>query len=312
MKFFFPFLIFVVAFLSDIGITFAAEGLVTCGGGDCNFCSFITMTNNIVEWLIIVATSLVVLILAYAGFRLITSGGNATALADAKKMLINAIIGIIIMLAGWTIVDTFLKVFAGGDLGVWNETDCGEMFESEKPVAYGIVSKAHNYLAPEFDDGSYTGGGSTKTFTGPGGTPIVASPCKDGITDLRTVNFLGRSVTVHKAMVASLGRIDAGWRAKGGPTFYPIRSMGGYSCRNVANSSNISNHSYGIAIDINAAQNPHNVPPRVANVCTTDMPPAFRDMFLREGWGWGCNWRSSKDAMHFSKATGEGGDMKGN
>jgi len=43
-------------------------------------------------------------------------------------------------------------------------------------------------------------------------------------------------------------------------------------------------------------------------VCTTDMPRAFVQLFLDEGWGWGCNWNSTKDAMHFSKAPGEGGN----
>jgi hypothetical protein len=40
------------------------------------------------------------------------------------------------------------------------------------------------------------------------------------------------------------------------------------------------------------------------------MPASFRQLFLSEGWGWGGNWNSSKDAMHFSKATGEGGNMR--
>lgn len=98
---------------------------MACTGGDtCGFCELVLMVNNIVEWLVIIVTTLTVLLIAFAGFRLITSGGDAQALQDAKKYLFNALIGILIILAGWTIVDTVLKLVAGGDLGVWQPLSC--------------------------------------------------------------------------------------------------------------------------------------------------------------------------------------------
>ena len=122
----------------------AAEGLVTCTGGDeCNFCSFVSMVNGLIEWLIIIAVTLTVLLLAFAGFRLVTSAGDAAALEQAKKIFVSSIIGILIMLAGWTIVDTFLKVAAGGDLGVWNAVECGGAYESAPAADINIALETH-------------------------------------------------------------------------------------------------------------------------------------------------------------------------
>lgn len=132
----------------------AAEGLVTCTGGDeCNFCSFVTMVNGLIEWLVIIAVTLTVLLLAFAGFRLITSAGDAAGFEQAKKIFVSSIIGILIMLAGWTIVDTFLKISAGGDLGVWNAVECGGAYVMESATDIDIALETHESTTIEEEEG---------------------------------------------------------------------------------------------------------------------------------------------------------------
>jgi len=153
-----------------------AQGLVTCTGGDCNFCSFVDMTNGLIDWTIIIATVLTVLLLAFAGFRLITSAGDASALEHAKKLLLNSFIGILIMLAGWTIVDTGLKMFAGGDLGVWNAVECGKATPVLPPVVgYGVALKEGQGIIVLKDRtvDSLEGPESIVGQTGDGITPFV-------------------------------------------------------------------------------------------------------------------------------------------
>lgn len=87
---------------------------------------------------------------------------------------------------------------------------------------------------------------------------------------------------------------------------YPIRSLGGYSPRNVAGTSKRSYHASGMSIDINAAANPHTFPGD-RNYGQTDLPSNVGELARRNGLGWGGNWRSSKDTMHFSAAASEGG-----
>lgn len=78
---------------------------------------------------------------------------------------------------------------------------------------------------------------------------------------------------------------------------YPIKSLGegGYSYRNVAGSSNLSNHAFGNAIDINPRQNPWAVGAK-GNFGQYGIDP---DALARKnGLFWGGNWNKS-DAMHF-------------
>lgn len=109
-----------------------AEQLVPCEGLDCNFCHIVQIVNNIVQWVMMVSTLIVVLVLAVAGWRLITSGGDASAYEGAKKLFYNAVIGVVILLAAWTMIDTMVKILMKEEyqpiaFGPWNSLECGGM-----------------------------------------------------------------------------------------------------------------------------------------------------------------------------------------
>ena len=87
-----------------------------------------------------------------------------------------------------------------------------------------------------------------------------------------------------------------------------------FTCRRSVSSSRWSRHAYGDAIDINPFHNPYvssrAVIPEFATAYVDrnrDVPGVVGDeitaMFVDIGWGWGGNWNSVKDWMHFS-ATG--------
>ncbi|MCL8000225.1 M15 family metallopeptidase [Brucella sp. 21LCYQ03] len=83
---------------------------------------------------------------------------------------------------------------------------------------------------------------------------------------------------------------------------YKIKSLGGHDNRqNVNNPRRKSEHAHGNAIDINPLQNPN-------RSRTTDMPVDFVNKLAQKyGLGWGLNWKSVGDPMHFSAAPREGG-----
>ena len=110
-----------------------SPGLVTCtgAGGDnpCDFCDFVAMVNGIIQWSFGILATIAVLGLVIAGFRLVTSAGNPDAMSAAKNMFSNVIIGFVIVLSAWLIVDTLIKTLVGEDseFGIWNEfstADC--------------------------------------------------------------------------------------------------------------------------------------------------------------------------------------------
>lgn len=125
---------FIIAFVPQLAFGQDSAGLVTCNGPDCNFCSLMQMADNIIQFLFVILVLAAVLSLVIAGFRLVTSQGNPGAMERAKKMVSNILIGFVIILSAWLIVDTVIKAIAnrdgngGFDFGMWNQisdVQCG-------------------------------------------------------------------------------------------------------------------------------------------------------------------------------------------
>ncbi len=327
-------------FLTIDTTNFLAQGLVTCSGPDCNFCSFMAMVQNVINWLVGISVVIATIGLAIAGYKLVYSQGNASAVSYAKSLFFNIITGIILIMAAWFMIDTLLKLTTGDAFGMWNQIDpqnCGGMYEAPTELNRQLTLEEQQVSALDYGPDGYLGGATGGI--GPGGGPIPGTPMGSGdelalagggtvqvvVDDTSSMvmvdPFLGHKVQIHKNLEASLRRIHNRWVALGGAAYYEVRSVGGYRAHD---GGDISNHSYGIALDINPDENPH-CPDGTdrwpicnwQNILITDMdevppgkPPLYQ-LFIDEGWGWGGTWNTSKDPMHFSKARGEYGDMRG-
>lgn len=85
---------------------------------------------------------------------------------------------------------------------------------------------------------------------------------------------------------------------------YEINSLGGFVDRDVRGKPGTKSiHAHGAAIDINPSTNP------LGTTLVTDMPADISSVAGGLGLGWGGNWKSRKDAMHFSAAKSEGGSL---
>lgn len=73
----------------------------------------------------------------------------------------------------------------------------------------------------------------------------------------------------------------------------PSYGCWGYSCRQISGTNTPSNHSWGLAVDINAPSNPYTSP------LVTDMPGWMPDLWNAYGFRWGGDYSGSKDAMHY-------------
>jgi len=72
----------------------------TCGGAQC----VIDLLQTIIDWVLLIAGSLAVLMLIYGGIRYILSTGDEKRLEGAKKTILYAIIGIIVITASYLLV----------------------------------------------------------------------------------------------------------------------------------------------------------------------------------------------------------------
>ncbi len=122
--------------LAPIDISYAEEpgGFLTCDGTSCSFCNLIEMANIIIVWLFAILFIIFAIIMFSAGWGMITAGGNDVALDTAKKKFQNAIIGIIIIMAAWLLIDVFMKgLLTNGEIegwGPWSEVECQTQTEA--------------------------------------------------------------------------------------------------------------------------------------------------------------------------------------
>jgi D-alanyl-D-alanine carboxypeptidase len=68
---------------------------------------------------------------------------------------------------------------------------------------------------------------------------------------------------------------------------------GSFNCRPIGGTNRPSNHSWGVAVDINWQRNPMSRPLR------TDMPSWMPKLWNRYGFAWGGNYSGTPDTMHY-------------
>lgn len=94
--------------IPNFGPIIPQGGYAVCAAG---WPMLITVINNIIELLITLAIVFVApLSIAYSGFLFVVNPFNSGGKEQAKKILTNTVVGIVIALAGWLIVDALMAV----------------------------------------------------------------------------------------------------------------------------------------------------------------------------------------------------------
>src|SRR3989344_9358991 len=91
--------------------------LIVCDGGaadPCTFSDIVTLTQNLINNLIVLSTFLAVAAFAYAGFLLLTSGGNEPKKNQAKEVFKKVLIGYLWILGAWLLVYTITSLLEPG------------------------------------------------------------------------------------------------------------------------------------------------------------------------------------------------------
>ena len=147
------------------------------------------------------------------------------------------------------------------------------------------------------------GGGATPSVLGVTPTTPGSTASANGATGLVSLTTItsksGNSTKVGATYAPNFQSFIDDLEATG----YKITSLGGYANRANANNPNVkSYHAMGAAIDINPASNPN-------RSTKTDLPQETGALAAKHGLGWGMNWKSVKDPMHFSAAKSEQGSF---
>ena len=100
-----------------------AEGLVPCGTTanptSCDFVQLMSLVNTVINFLLFkMVVPIAAIMFAYAGFLLVTAGGEAAhARTKAKSIFTNAVLGLIFAVAAFLIIRTILSIL--GYEGNW-------------------------------------------------------------------------------------------------------------------------------------------------------------------------------------------------
>lgn len=109
-----------------------AAGLVPCGGtgqSPCNWCHFSQLAINIIDFLMYLVFPLAAVMIVIGGIFIMTSGGSSGRFSKGKEMITAAVIGILIALLSWIIIDTIISTIATGFNGIvggpWSKINLG-------------------------------------------------------------------------------------------------------------------------------------------------------------------------------------------
>jgi hypothetical protein len=172
-----------------------------CRSCPCGFAGVLGIAQNVVSAGISVGILFAVIIIAWAGFILITSPFNAEAKGTAHKMLINAVIGLLIVCSAWLIVDFVMKaLYSGpdgqqGKFGPWNSILTGGDICVQETKNMGTLFSGP-ITAGQLNTVVYSGGttgGSGGVGSGPRCQPAVtqSNPCS--VTSMQKGCFAKRA-----------------------------------------------------------------------------------------------------------------------
>src|SRR3989344_6458441 len=91
---------------------FKAGSLIICDGVDepYTYRHLIELVVVLINNLVLISTLLAVMVFIWAGIKLMSSGGNESAMKEAKTMFTKVLIGYLWILAAWLVVYTITNV----------------------------------------------------------------------------------------------------------------------------------------------------------------------------------------------------------
>lgn len=132
---------------------YAQEGIVPSGrDGDYNpdgfgSCEFVATINNTIRFLVGITGILAVIAFMYAGFLMVVSRGDTAVIQQAKSIFTNVLIGFVILLSAFLVINTIMSMLVGSTSSLvnWNRIECSYAREAPDPPEFAIESETENY-----------------------------------------------------------------------------------------------------------------------------------------------------------------------
>ncbi len=79
------------------------QPIVNCTN-DCNWLKLVELVNRVISFLLYLATILAIFAFIYAGFQMMTAGGNESKVTEAKTLFFKVVVGLIFAYGAWILV----------------------------------------------------------------------------------------------------------------------------------------------------------------------------------------------------------------
>jgi hypothetical protein len=91
-------------------------------GGCQSICDIALLAQNVLNTGIFIAIFLSAVLFAWAGWQAMTAGGNMEKVHSARSVFTNVLIGLLIILGGWIVIDTLMRTLTNAStFGPWNK-----------------------------------------------------------------------------------------------------------------------------------------------------------------------------------------------
>jgi len=146
-------LIIIVLFIFGLGLmAHPARALDLMGGvheycitsGDCTVCDLLKVLFNVAKLVFMSMAGVAMVLLIWAGIGLIMNWGSAESVSKSKKLITNTLLGIVIIMLAWTLVNSLIFFFYGNQGYSWQGRNwwTGPECEHYKSPSYGIMDES--------------------------------------------------------------------------------------------------------------------------------------------------------------------------
>ncbi len=105
-------------------LLFLAKLTPDCSGASCTWCDFFQLGQNVINFLIEISSILAIAFIIYGGLMMMINSGNPSKLKESQGIIFSAIIGVVILLSAWVILNTFFNLMTGGLNWPWHTIQC--------------------------------------------------------------------------------------------------------------------------------------------------------------------------------------------